>query len=117
MGNSTYQQWGCEVTRSFGDLARELKEAWSPEAQRAFDDASAAFALEMEARRNLGNSIRDARRTRGMTQTDLATAAAVQQAEISRIERGIGNPTVATLHRLAAALGRRVAFEALTSGR
>ncbi|TFC27168.1 XRE family transcriptional regulator [Cryobacterium sp. TMT2-18-3] len=31
-----------------------------------------------------------------------------KQAEISRIERGLGNPTAATLSRLAAALGQKI---------
>jgi transcriptional regulator with XRE-family HTH domain len=32
----------------------------------------------------------------------------VPQADISRIERGAGNPTEATLERLAVALGRKL---------
>jgi transcriptional regulator with XRE-family HTH domain len=35
-------------------------------------------------------------------------AASVQQAEVSRIERGHANPTVSTLARIAAATGSRL---------
>ena len=37
-------------------------------------------------------------------------AGGIQQAEISRIERGVGNPTAATLLRLAEALEQRLAL-------
>jgi XRE family transcriptional regulator, regulator of sulfur utilization len=40
-----------------------------------------------------------------MTQKQLAKAAGIQQADISRIERGEINPTTATVGRLAAAFG------------
>jgi transcriptional regulator with XRE-family HTH domain len=41
---------------------------------------------------------------RGMTQTELATATGLNQADISRIERGAANPTEQTLLRIADAL-------------
>jgi transcriptional regulator with XRE-family HTH domain len=43
-----------------------------------------------------------------MTQQQLSHATGVAQADISRIERGSGNPTEATLQRLAEALGCRL---------
>jgi transcriptional regulator with XRE-family HTH domain len=45
---------------------------------------------------------------RGLTQRELADLSGVRQADISRIERGAGNPTESTLQRLAAALDRRL---------
>ncbi|MDP9255657.1 MAG: helix-turn-helix domain-containing protein [Actinomycetota bacterium] len=62
-------------------------------------DAQYAFAAELIV----------ARRTARMTQTLLAERAGVPQSEISRFERGQGNPTIETVERLFAALGRRVA--------
>ena len=41
---------------------------------------------------------------RGMTQTELAMATGLNQADISRIERGAANPTERTLLRIADAL-------------
>lgn len=38
----------------------------------------------------------------------IVVPSSVQQAEISRIERGIGNPTATTSSRLAAALGQKI---------
>jgi len=45
---------------------------------------------------------------RGLTQRDLADLSGVRQADISRIERGAGNPTESTFQRLAAALDSRL---------
>jgi ribosome-binding protein aMBF1 (putative translation factor) len=45
------------------------------------------------------------REKRGLSQSELARRTGVNQAEISRIERGSGNPTERTLLKLANALG------------
>jgi transcriptional regulator with XRE-family HTH domain len=47
-----------------------------------------------------GRILKAARRTARLTQRELARRAAVPQPMISRIERGIVSPTVATLERL-----------------
>ena len=52
----------------------------------------------------IGGRIDIIRNKRKMSQRDLAKKSAVMQAEISKIERGEGNPTVATLQKLATAL-------------
>ncbi len=41
------------------------------------------------------------RKARGLSQKQLASAAGVQQADISKIERGLVNPTIRTLEKLA----------------
>jgi ribosome-binding protein aMBF1 (putative translation factor) len=58
----------------------------------------------------LGLQYHQARVARGLTQRQLAEMAGVPQADISRIESGAGNPTEATLQRLATALDRRLAL-------
>ncbi|MDP3712304.1 MAG: helix-turn-helix transcriptional regulator [Mycobacteriales bacterium] len=45
------------------------------------------------------------RLSRGWTQIDLAERSGIDQADISRIERGLANATETTLGRLADALG------------
>jgi transcriptional regulator with XRE-family HTH domain len=47
-----------------------------------------------------------------MTQRELARASGIDQAEISRIERGQANPTVQTLQALGAPLGVVLDFAA-----
>jgi XRE family transcriptional regulator, regulator of sulfur utilization len=60
----------------------------------------------------LGLEFRDARVAHGLTQVELAHLSGIPQADISRIERGAGNPTETTLQRLAAALGCRMTLVA-----
>lgn len=70
--------------------------------------------VEAELRRRfaagfaLGIQFHDARVAHGLSQRQLSEASGVQQAEISRLESGAGNPTESTLQRLAAALGSRL---------
>jgi len=55
----------------------------------------------------------DARKQSGMTQKQLAEKTGINQADISKLERGNGNPSLRTLRRLAEGMGMRVklAFE------
>ena len=53
----------------------------------------------------------DARKATGMTQKQLAEATGINQADISKLERGSGNPSLRTLQRLAAGMGMRVKLE------
>lgn len=48
------------------------------------------------------------RESMGMTQAQLEKKTGIHQAEISKIERGIGNPSVNTLKRIADATGHRL---------
>jgi DNA-binding XRE family transcriptional regulator len=60
-----------------------------------------AYLHELRARFQLARELRAAREAHGLTQQRLAELAMVGQAEISRIENGDANPTVATLAQLA----------------
>jgi transcriptional regulator with XRE-family HTH domain len=68
----------------------------------------AALRRRFEAAIELGLQFRDARADLGLTQRELSERSGVRQADISRIERGAGNPTEATLQRLAGALEKRL---------
>jgi len=50
-----------------------------------------------------------------MSQRQLATASGIDQAEISRIERGQGNPTAQTLQALGMPLGVSLDFSEMAS--
>ncbi len=58
-------------------------------------------------------AMRRARESLGLTLQDVAERMGTDRANISRLESGPGNPTVATLARYAQALGRRliISFE------
>ena len=47
----------------------------------------------------------------GMTQKQLSTATGIYQADISKIERGLANPSISTLKRLANGMGMKLKME------
>ncbi|MQY23909.1 helix-turn-helix domain-containing protein [Nocardia macrotermitis] len=69
----------------------------SPEMRRAYEDARRAYEL--------AEAVRARRLELGLTQTEVARRAGIPQPSLSRIEGGGGTPTIATLDRLAEALG------------
>ena len=58
----------------------------------------------------VGRQLADARKKAQLTQMNLAARTGIDQAVISRIERGKGNPTVSILQTLGQPLGLRIAF-------
>ncbi|MGE0095977.1 MAG: helix-turn-helix domain-containing protein [Alphaproteobacteria bacterium] len=58
----------------------------------------------MDARRCVAWNIRKIRVSKGLAQEALAVDAEIDRTYVSRLERGLENPTVAVLERVAAAL-------------
>lgn len=88
------------MTTTFDDFIKELEEeaaAEGPEAVAEFEALDAHFMV--------GAQILHRRRQLHLSQLALAQASGVPQAEISRIERGVSNPTVTTIGRIVKALG------------
>jgi transcriptional regulator with XRE-family HTH domain len=90
-------------SNDFADLLEELE-------REAREEGPTAVA-EMEALHDyyglVGELIR-LRRHRQMTQKQLEVATGIPQSEISRIESGHANPTLATLRKLVRALGGEI---------
>jgi hypothetical protein len=88
------------VGTKFSDYLAESEAADTPEegAVRAMFAAGVALVLQF----------RDAGVGQGLTQSELSGLTGIPQADISRIERGAGNPTESTLQRLAHALNGRL---------
>lgn len=63
--------------------------------------AARVFQLETAARADLGEQFHAARKAKALNQPALSAAAGIQQSEISRIESGAANPTIATINKLA----------------
>ncbi len=59
-----------------------------------------------------GELLRDVRRRHGLTQRQLAARARTSQAAISRIERGLVSPSVATLANLLDLMGEELELSA-----
>ncbi|HEV3001157.1 MAG TPA: helix-turn-helix transcriptional regulator [Solirubrobacteraceae bacterium] len=84
---------------SFEDFYKELQaeaRAEGPEAVTELD----AFRLHF----SLARQIAEHRRAQHLTQKELGERSGIDQAEISRIERGQANPTTATLGAVLRAL-------------
>ena len=72
------------------DLQRRLQ---NPEFKKAYDALESEYAIIQ--------ALIDARKEKQLTQKDLSALTGVDQADISRIERGIANPTLRLLRKLA----------------
>ena len=73
-----------------------------------------AFQAEWEAlepERQIVRAIIEGRERRDLTQQQLAEITGIQQADISRLENGTGNPSLRTLKRLAAGMGMQLKLE------
>lgn len=96
------------MTVSSGDRGRPISdilervEARNPEAAKESGFSSAAMRA--------GAMVRRMRKSRGLSQSELATRIGVTQERISEVERGLGpqGPTFALLDRVAKACGMRI---------
>ena len=83
------------------DLTRELMR------DDEFRDEYDALQPQMDITR----AILDARLRSGLTQSELSERSGISQADISRLENGTRNPSVALLRRLADAMGATLKIE------
>lgn len=97
------------MTKSFDSLVEQLQTGWSPERWEQYRSIENVFFSlvheEEQARKAMGQSLANARKTLELSQKELADRTAINQADISKIERGASNPTATTMVRLAGALG------------
>lgn len=63
------------------------------------------------ANQQLAQAVSAARAQCGLTQSQVAAAAGIDQSDLSKIERGIANPSIATLERIASAMGCSLALQ------
>lgn len=90
---------------TFAQLMREIE----AEARAEGPEALAQLEL-MRERYFIGGQLAQLRRTQNLSQPQLAKRSGVQQADISRIERGALNARTDTLAKLGRAMGVRLAF-------
>jgi len=80
------------------------------EVRSGYDDEQRA-RLDGEMRRfDLAGQLLALRLAAGLTQAEVAERSGLSQADISRYERGLGNPTRTTIEAIAAALGAHLAL-------
>lgn len=81
-------------------LEEQLKD---PEFKKEYDALEPQFTVIQ--------AIIDARRKEGITQKELSERTGIAQGDISKLENGNANPSVKTLERIAAALGKKLKIE------
>jgi len=59
----------------------------------------------MDVRKKFGKRLRALREARGWSQEEFADRAGLHRTYVSAVERGVRNPTLSVLERLAKALG------------
>jgi DNA-binding XRE family transcriptional regulator len=79
----------AELAKEFGEVGSQSR---AEATTKAWEEYNAQILL-------------DARKNARLTQAELASRIGADKAYISRIERGITVPTVATLYKIAAAMG------------
>jgi transcriptional regulator with XRE-family HTH domain len=62
----------------------------------------------MDVRRRLGLNVQGLRRARGWSQEELAERAGLHRTYVSGVERGVRNPTITIVEKLALALGATI---------
>ena len=81
-------------------LAEQMKD---PEVRKEWE------ALEPEY--TIKRAMIDARNSEGLTQKELSERSGIAQGDISKLENGNANPSIRTLQRLAAAMGKTLRIE------
>ncbi len=89
------------------ELTKELLQ--NPDFKAEYD----ALQPEMDITR----AILDARINAGMTQVELSEKSGISQADISRLEKGTRNPSLALLKRLAEAMDSTLRIEFVPNAR
>lgn len=80
----------------------------NPELKKEYESLNTEFSMI--------RALLDARLESGLTQRELAKRSGVAQGDISKIERGIGNPSIRTLKKLADAMGKDVQIQFVPKG-
>ena len=81
-------------------LIEQLKD---PDFKKEWDTLEPEFSIVQ--------AIIDARESAGLTQSELSKKTGIAQGDISKIENGIGNPSIKTLKRLAQGMGKVLKIE------
>ena len=86
---------------NFNDyLTQQMKD---PAFKKAYEQLEPEFAIIQ--------AIIDARKSAGITQKELSQKSGIAQGDIRKLENGNANPSIKTLQRLAAALGKTLKIE------
>lgn len=86
------------------DLDLDAEDIWE-------DGIETGNKYEIDVVAALAENLAKARDVVGMTQKQLSESTGIYQADISKIERGLANPSLSTLRRLAEGMGLKLKIE------
>lgn len=78
------------------------------EAETIYEEGITVKIEELSPNLVVANAVVEARDKSGLSQKELAKLTGIDQSDISKIERGIGNPSINTLNRIAKALNAKL---------
>ena len=84
------------------------------ETETIYEDGETVRVARLPVDQTAASAVASARAQSGLSQKQLASLTGIDQSDISRIERGIANPSVSTLQRIAGALGGRLMIRIVT---
>ena len=98
--------------RRHSELASDFRANQTPEVTE-FENAARDYFRRVRLETfDIGQRLADRRKELRVSQRELAARAEVTQADLSRIERGLANPTLLTLTRIANALDLEIGLTA-----
>ena len=78
------------------------------ETETIYEDGVTVKSVDIQMHPASAAAAASARAAAGISQKQLAALTGIDQSDLSKIERGTANPSVATLERIAAALGGKL---------
>lgn len=78
------------------------------ETETVYEDGETIGKEDLTIHAASSHAVAAARALAGLSQKQLAALSGIDQSDISKIERGVANPSVATLDRIASALGGKL---------
>lgn len=78
------------------------------EAETIYEDGITVRREPVSINQSVGYAIAEARSNSGLSQSALAAKTGIDQSDISKIERGVSNPSISTLGRLVDAMGKSI---------
>lgn len=83
------------------------------DATSIYEDGVVVGVEEISINQQIGVLLANTREKQNITQSELSKLSHIDQGDISKIEKGIGNPTIAKISKLFKALGKRVSLTLL----
>ena len=78
------------------------------EAETIYEEGETIEVKKIDIKKASSQAVLSARAKAGLSQKELSELTGINQSDISKIERGVANPSIATLERIATALGGRL---------